>query len=106
MKNIILKWVAPLIILSTGLLYQYLHTDSTAFARSGIVLIILGIFIEGQYFIRGKDGILILNSDCLSIPGKEELAKHHPLSSFLPGSGLFLIVVGTFISGFGDLISF
>lgn len=106
MKNLILKWVTPLVILSAGLCFQYLHVGSNAFARSGIILILLGIFIEGQFFTRDKDGSLILHSSTLTIPDEKELAQLHPLSAFKPGSGLFIIVVGTFVSGFGDLVCF
>lgn len=106
LKRIVLNWIAPLLILSAGLCYQYLHTGSIAFSRSGAILVLLGMFIEGQFFIRDKSGVLILNSHILTIPDKEELAKNHPLSAFFPGTGLFLIVVGTFVWGFGDLVCF
>ena len=88
--------------------WQYIDYESLAFQRYGAILVVIGIFLDGQLLLRDKDGELTLNSSQLVIPSKCELKEYRSLryrfSLMRPGSGLFLIIIGTLIWAFGDFL--
>lgn len=103
MSKIFLSFVAPLVLLIIVVYFQYNYCSINILPRYGALLIIYGIFVDGQHLIRDKDGGLTLNSNSLTILG-EVSSKKYKFAFLNPGGGLLLIIIGTFIWGFGDLI--
>ena len=94
--------VLPLFILGVSLIlvtrgFLFLTID-----RVAAIWIIWGLLAEGQDFIRGQEGQLILKSTSLTISDQNFLRDNSKgikrFSAFAPGNGLFLIVMGTFLS--------
>ena len=107
-EKLIWSFIVPLFGLLLIVYWQHLNCSISILPRYGSILIIIGIFIDGQLLIRDKDGELTLNSTMLTIPDEKSLEKYRTLkyrfTLLKPGSGLLLIIMGTFIWGFGDLL--
>ena len=103
MSRIFWSFVAPMILLIVVVYFQYHYCNINILPRYGALLIIFGIFVDGQHLIRDKDGGLVLNSNSLTI-SDEFNSKKYRFAFLKPGGGLFLIIMGTLIWGFGDII--
>lgn len=92
----------PLFVLALGLSLTMNGISLLTVERVAAIWIIWGLLAEGQSFIRTEDGRLILRSLSLTIPNENYLRKNatgiKKFSAFAPGTGLFLIVLGTFLS--------
>ena len=107
MKKILWSFTVPSLLLLAVIYWQYLNCSIEILPRYGSILIIFGIFIDGQLLIRGKNNELTLNSSVLTIPNDSDVKRYRSLkykfSLLKPGRGLLLIIIGTFFWGFGDL---
>jgi hypothetical protein len=94
--------VLPLFVLALGLSLTMNGISLLTVERVAAIWIIWGLLAEGQSLIRTEDGRLILRSTSLTIPDENFLRDNargiKRFAAFAPGTGLFLIILGTLLS--------
>jgi hypothetical protein len=97
-----------MVVLIIGLILQCSpeHAIYEPFERSGALVVIIGVLIESQHVLRIVGNHVYSGAEELTVgkaPEAQNLSEF--LSLFSSHVGLLWILIGTFIWGFGGLIS-
>lgn len=86
--------------------HQYLPWGFPWLPRMGAVIVVLGLTMEGANLLQIKDGKITMPTPSVTIPPEADLDKRiFPWPSLKDHHGFYFAVFGTFIWGFGDIIS-
>jgi hypothetical protein len=105
----VFKYLTPFALLLGGIVFQDFtkSSDSLAFARSGCLIVLYGIFIESLYVIRATGEGATIQKRLIVSAGDEsrlQISFSEYLKMVPSHYGLIWVCVGTVIWGFGDLI--
>jgi hypothetical protein len=104
--------LASLLTMAAGAALSFASNDWTWFARSGAVLTALGLVLTSRKVLIARADLLALLADMERVDGAERTVR---LESFkrlqrdldrqvMERAGFALLVLGTLVWGFGDLI--
>jgi len=107
--NLFILIITSILLVSISIFFDIYSIEESSFwfQRSGSLLVVIGAIFEGKYILRSSQAGQVVLTGTVTIE-KEEAKKECGFISSLPDikthAGFYIIVIGTVIWGYGDIL--